>query len=73
MRTVEVVVLEPISDDALAQIARVDSGVRGVDARGWFDDELRATWPMWTVQRYLGQRPSPPSRRGEPRPHTRAC
>ena len=65
MRTVEVVVLEPISDDALAQIVRVDPGVRVVDARGWFDDELRATWPTWTVQRYLGQRPSPPSRRDE--------
>jgi hypothetical protein len=45
MRTVDVVVLEPISDDALAQMARVDPGVHVVDARGWFDDELRATWP----------------------------
>jgi phosphoglycerate dehydrogenase-like enzyme len=65
MRTVEVVVMEPISDDALAQIVRVDPGVRVVDTRAWFDDELRATWPTWTVQRYLGQRPSPPSRRDE--------
>jgi phosphoglycerate dehydrogenase-like enzyme len=63
MRTVEVVVLEPISDDALAHIARVDPAVHIIDARGWFDDELRATWPTWTVQRYLGQRPSPPSTR----------
>lgn len=60
MRRVDVVVLEPVSDDALAHIARVDPSVHVVDARGWFDDELRATWPTWTVQRYLGQRPSPP-------------
>ena len=65
MSTVNVVVLEPMPDDALAQIARVDPRVRVVDARGWFDTELRATWPPWTVQRYVGPRPSPPSTRAE--------
>jgi len=29
-----------------------------IDARGWFDVELRATWPQWTVDRYLGTRKS---------------
>ena len=65
MPPVEVVVLEPVSDNALAQIAHVDPRVRVVDARGWFDAELRTTWPAWTVQRYVGQRPSPPSTRAE--------
>jgi hypothetical protein len=36
MPTVNVVVLEPIPDDALAQIARIDPRVRVIDARGWF-------------------------------------
>jgi glyoxylate/hydroxypyruvate reductase A len=65
MPPVEVVVLEPMPDDALAHIAQVDPRVRVVDARGWFDAELRATWPAWTVQRYVEQRPSPPSTRAE--------
>jgi phosphoglycerate dehydrogenase-like enzyme len=65
MRTVEVLVIEPVPHDALAQIARVDPGVRVVDARGWFDDEIRQTWPLWTVQRYLGHRPSPQTTRAE--------
>jgi len=65
MRTVEVLVIEPVTDDALAQIAHVDACVRVADARGWFDEEIRQTWPLWTVQRYLGTRPSPPSSRAE--------
>jgi phosphoglycerate dehydrogenase-like enzyme len=65
MRTVEVLVMEPIADDALAHIACVAPCVQVIDARGWFDDELRAALPTWTVQRYLGQRPSPPSTRAE--------
>ena len=32
-------------------------GLRVVDARGWFDDEIRQTWPQWSVERYLGSAP----------------
>jgi phosphoglycerate dehydrogenase-like enzyme len=63
--TVNVLVIQPIGDEELAQIARVDERLRVVDARGWFDDEIRKTWPQWTVSRYLGQRPSSSSTRAQ--------
>jgi phosphoglycerate dehydrogenase-like enzyme len=56
MRTREVLVIVPVSDDALNRIAAVDGGVQVVDARGWFDAEICETWPPWTVQRYLSRR-----------------
>ena len=65
MLTREVLVIVPVSDDALSRIAAVDRGVHVVDARGWFDVELRETWPPWTVQRYLGKRAGPISSRRE--------
>jgi phosphoglycerate dehydrogenase-like enzyme len=55
----------PVPDDALSRVAAVDPRVHVVDARGWFDDELRATWPPWTVQRYLGPRSGPSGSRPE--------
>src|SRR5258705_12253140 len=65
MHRVDVLVIQPIADEELAQIARLDSRLRVVDARGWFDDEFRQTWPQWSVDRYLGKRPCPPSTRAE--------
>ena len=65
MHTVTVLVIQPVVDDELAHIARVDARLHLIDARGWFDDEIRHTWPPWTVQRYLGNRPCPPSTRAE--------
>jgi phosphoglycerate dehydrogenase-like enzyme len=65
MHTVNVLVIQPILDEEMARIARVDARLNLVDARGWFDDEIRETWPRWTVKRYLGSRPCPPSTRGE--------
>jgi phosphoglycerate dehydrogenase-like enzyme len=58
-------VVVPVSDDALSRIAAVDRCLHVVDARGWFDVELRETWPPWTVRRYLGQRLGPISSRQE--------
>jgi phosphoglycerate dehydrogenase-like enzyme len=65
MLTREVLVIVPMSDDALSRIAGVDQCVQVVDARGWFDVELRETWPSWTIHRYLGQRVGPISSRQE--------
>jgi phosphoglycerate dehydrogenase-like enzyme len=65
MERVEVLVLPQVSDKVLHLIQNVDSRVKVVDARGWFDVELRATWPQWTVDRYLGARKSPVTRREE--------
>src|SRR6185369_9778323 len=65
MLTREVLVIVPVSDDALSRIAAVDRCLHVVDARGGFDVEVRETWPPWTVQRYLGQRSGPISSRQE--------
>jgi len=59
MESVEVLVIPQISDEVLQRIQNVDCRVKIVDARGWFDVEIRATWPQWTVDRYLGARKSP--------------
>ena len=56
MQSVEVLVLPQVPDGVLRRIQNADSRVTVVDARGWFDVELRATWPEWTVDRYLGVR-----------------
>ena len=59
MESVEVLVIPQVSDEVLHRIQNVDCQVKIVDARGWFDVELRATWPQWTVDRYLGARKYP--------------
>jgi len=59
MESVEVLVIPQVSEEVLHRIQNVDCRVKIVDARGWFDVELRATWPQWTVDRYLGDRKYP--------------
>lgn len=59
MDRVEVLVIQQVPDPVLDRIANVDIRVEVVDARGWFDVEVRATWPQWTVDRYLGSRKYP--------------
>jgi phosphoglycerate dehydrogenase-like enzyme len=56
-REVEVLVIAPIVSESLRRIAAVDPRVRVADAHGWFDAEIAETWPRWTVERYLAQRP----------------
>src|SRR3954468_7128565 len=36
-----------------ARIEAVDPAVRLTDAGGWFDGEIRETWPDFTVARFL--------------------
>jgi phosphoglycerate dehydrogenase-like enzyme len=59
MEKLNVLVMPQIADEALQRIQLLDRRVRVIDARGWFDVELRATWPQWTVNRYLAARKSP--------------
>ena len=59
MESAEVLLMPQISDEGLQRIQNVDRRVNIIDARGWFDVELRATWPQWTVDRYLGARKFP--------------
>jgi len=53
--------LPQLADEALQRIQSIDRRIKIIDARGWFDVELRATWPQWTVERYIGARKSPAS------------
>ena len=59
MKAVQVLVMPQVADPVLQRIQNVDPRIHVIDARGWFDVELRATWPQWTVDRYLGARKSP--------------
>jgi len=59
----EVLVIQRITDEALAQISAVDPRVNVMDARGWFDEEIRSTWPRATIERYLGNSTGPPCTR----------
>ena len=59
MESVEVLVIPQVSDEVLHRIQNVDCRIKIIDARGWFDVEIRATWPQWTVDRYLGARKYP--------------
>ncbi len=53
MRTVNVLAIQRTSEAERAQIAAVDPAVRLTDAGGWFDGEIRDTWPATTATRYL--------------------
>src|SRR5437588_675899 len=59
MESIEVLVLPQVPDEVLHRIQNIDRRVGIIDARGWFDIGLRATWPQWTVERYLGARTYP--------------
>src|SRR6266508_5800433 len=59
MESVEVLVIPQVSAEVIQRIQNVDGRINVIDARGCFDVELRATWPLWTVDRYLGARKSP--------------
>ena len=52
-------ILPQVPETALQRIQDVSPRVVLLDARGWFDGELRASWPRWTADRYLGGRASP--------------
>ena len=61
MRTVEVLNIQKIPDSECAKIAAVDPRVP-VDAGGWFDGEIRDSWPGFArrVPRAIGQRARQP-------------
>jgi glyoxylate/hydroxypyruvate reductase len=53
LRTIKVLTIHPISAAERSQIEAVDPAIRLTDAGGWFDGEIRETWPAFTVGRYL--------------------
>jgi phosphoglycerate dehydrogenase-like enzyme len=53
MRTLDLTLIQRINDADRSRIAAVDSAIRITEAGGWFDGEIRDTWPAFTAQRYL--------------------
>jgi len=53
MQRVKVLSIQRISAEDRAQIEAVDPSIALTDAGGWYDGEIRETWPAFTVTRYL--------------------
>src|ERR1700733_3364857 len=53
MPELNVLTLQRLGEAGRARIAAIDPSIRLVDAGGWFDDEIRETWPAYTGSRYL--------------------
>jgi phosphoglycerate dehydrogenase-like enzyme len=51
--TIKVLTIQRISAAERRQIEAVDPAIRLADAGGWFDGEIRETWPAFTVARYM--------------------
>ena len=54
MASVNILLIQRISPADRARIEAVDPALRLIDAGGWFDGEIRDTWPAFTSARYLG-------------------
>src|SRR5215469_12753817 len=52
---VNILAIQRIGAADKARIEAVDPAVQLIDAGGWFDGEVRETWPAFTTQRYLGR------------------
>ena len=53
MAALDLLVIQRISPADKARIEAVDPRIRLTDADGWFDGEIRETWPDFTAERYL--------------------
>ena len=53
MSKINILNIQRLSTEERARIRAVDPRVELTDAGGWFDGEIRETWPAFTVSRYL--------------------
>jgi glyoxylate/hydroxypyruvate reductase len=53
MRRLNALSIQRISAADRARIEAVDPAIQLIDAGGWFDGEIRESWPAYTVARYL--------------------
>ena len=53
MRQIKVLAIQRISPRDAKKIEAVDATVQLTDAGGWYDGEMRETWPAFSVSRYL--------------------
>ncbi len=60
MRKINILSIQRVGQADRARIEAVDPAICLTDAGGWFDGEIRDTWPAYTAARYL-----PPGTTGE--------
>jgi phosphoglycerate dehydrogenase-like enzyme len=53
MHRIKVLSIQRISAEDRAKIEAVDPAIQLTDAGGWYDGEIRETWPAFTAARYL--------------------
>lgn len=53
MRTVKILSMVRLSDAEKDKIRAIHPGIEVTDAGGWFDGEIRETWPEYAANRYL--------------------
>ena len=51
--SLEILSLTNLPEDLQHQIRNLDKDIKLTMAPGWFDGEIRDTWPTFTVDRYL--------------------
>src|SRR5947207_14818095 len=54
MQRIDVLSIQRVGAEDRAKIEAVDPAIRFIDAGGWYDGEIRETWPAFTSARYLG-------------------
>jgi len=52
---VDILAIQRLSAADRARIEAIDPAVRVTDAGGWFDGEIRETWPTFAAARYIGR------------------
>ena len=52
---VDILAIQRLSAADRARIEAIDPAVRVTDAGGWFDGEIRETWPAFAAARYIGR------------------
>ncbi len=65
MAALDLLAIQRISPVDKARIEAVDPRIRLTDAGGWFDGEIRETWPDFTAERYLAPDAQGQGTRGE--------
>jgi hypothetical protein len=58
MTSLNILSIQRLSDNERAMIAAVDDSVNLTVAGGWFDGEIRDTWPEFAANRYLPAGPN---------------
>src|SRR5258707_13252634 len=53
MHRINVLSIQRISAEDRGKIEAVDPAIELTDAGGWYDGEIRETWPAFTTARYL--------------------